>query len=221
MSLARIERLKNFPSFWCDESGNVFRGCTGRKLRLNKPRKGLAFYRLCYEGKSISITVNKCILLAFKADEYKKGLIAVLVNPDKSAMLSNLKWGTRRTQSAIAMTKPENYKRVQKMGRTLGKKNIEYALDWKRKNIDISLEIKAGVRCFVKDGFTNDYIRENFGISKSTLYRIKKSTVECQLEGLLQKATGLAGFEYLTKAEKSKLKRYTAIVKKQEDKIKM
>ena len=180
----QIQRLRGIKGFVCSEKGEVYNlNIHHLNSEIKKPlkvcgQKGKApFVRLSYKGKNISLTIGKAILLAYKPFGYEPGKIAVFKDGNNNNIqLSNLKWGTRKEQSAIAMSNPINYERVKRMGQKHGvrngKNNVSKLVDWNIKNKYYSEEEKQNVLSLIADGKKPVEISELLSIPRGSIHGI-------------------------------------------------
>lgn len=120
-----------------DTNGKVYNKIYNRYLKIHKnPKSNNLFVRLSSgKGVTLSIGINKLMLLTFKGKKYKPGKIAVRINGDaKDISLKNLKWGSRKLQSKIAMKNPVNKNRVQKWGKNMENLTGKKILSWTEKH---------------------------------------------------------------------------------------
>jgi len=159
--------------------GRVF-GPKGEVKYFRKPSGG-KFIRLFKNGNSTSITVAKIVMLTFRSDEYKRGSIVIHLDGDVlNDSLQNLKFGTRKEQSLIYVSKPENWKRISKMGKKYGPKNgkaighigkLNLAA-WRAKNGIFGHSEKTAdkIRDLYMNGKTVSEIAKKLNISRSSIY---------------------------------------------------
>ncbi len=178
-------KLDGFIGFRATVDGQILHP-NGHSLSLHKQDKKSAFCRVCQNGVSKSVSVGKLMLLAFKPRQYTSTKIAVHKdgNPLNNG-LDNLKWGTRRDQSDIAMKKDINFHRVQKMGKKYGSENAkknnlgvigaENLKNWLRKNKSYrevpESEIIA-IRNLRKAGVSVSIIAKAFNRNRTWIYSI-------------------------------------------------
>lgn len=109
-----IPKRPNIVGFTVSEDGRVFKP----NGELVEPHliKGQYVVRLCNNCDSISITLSKCILLAYDFDGYSEGLIAIHMNGKlKDNSRSNLRWGTRGEQAKLSNDRdPIRFKELHK-----------------------------------------------------------------------------------------------------------
>ena len=182
--MKKIFNHKNFKEFsnryLVYTDGQVFNKETGNFLTIHQNIKsGMKFIRLSAPGGyNLSIGLNKLLLLTYKGNKYKKGKIAIAKDGNcLNISLNNLKWGTRKKQSKIAMKNPIYFKRVQKMGEKFGPSNgsingVKYG-KFNFKTPELSQSIKNKIRKMLFNGKTQVEISKKLGVSKSSIYRHK------------------------------------------------
>lgn len=135
------------------------------------------FVRLSGNGKCISITVQRMILLTYKPHGYREGYIAITKDGNPSNLsLNNLKWGTRKEQAQIAMSIESRFETIQKIGRKYGTKNWRKNLITDGRflpNKALSKKVVATIKSYLKHGKTPTEISNMLSVSRSTVYHYK------------------------------------------------
>ncbi len=183
--IKKIQKLKGFNIFFCDEQGNVYKQKVRRNKKTDNPENYLfplstqnentsaPFVHLVYEGKEIALTIAKAILLAHCPEGYKKGLRAIRRDLNKPFCLSNLFWGTAEKQSEITMKNKKHFRRVKAMGKKFGKGNMANLQKFKKKNMDINPSVTNEINLLLKEGFSQSRVGAILGISRSSVSRHK------------------------------------------------
>jgi len=194
--IKQIKHLEGFTIFYANENGNIFRKHKGKmkKLKHHITKNNTVFVRLCQDAKSLSMTVGKAVLLAFRPHRYKPDKIAVHNDGNKlNVKLKNLIWSDRKKQSQIAMRNPVNYNRVRDMGRKYGEENgringasgAKNLIEWLRKNRKegdkiYSPDFKNAVVALVESGQTKGNVAKVLKMPRSSvnsIMRRKKKSV--------------------------------------------
>jgi hypothetical protein len=122
---AKKIKLEGFRGFKATHDGKIIHP-QGYFLTIHSTKTKAPFCRICQNAVCISMNVGKLVLLAFKPNEYKEGLIAI--HKDGNAFNNtpnNLFWGTRKQQTEISMQKEGYFKRIQGMGLKYGSINAK------------------------------------------------------------------------------------------------
>jgi hypothetical protein len=102
-------------------NGKVINQLTGEECVYPQKPNQQPFIRLFGKGKSLSMQIARLMLLTWSPSGYKPGLIALHKDGNPlNNVLTNLRWGTRADQAAIAMQNPEKYQKIQEMGQKSG-----------------------------------------------------------------------------------------------------
>lgn len=187
MEQAKIFNHKKYKEFGgiysVSLSGVVYNTITGNYLNLNMTEDSKQrFVRLCNNGKSISIGINKLILLTYRGEQYKNGLIAISSDGRQTNQaLDNLFWGTRQQQALIHVSNPDNFKRISELGQKYGKLNWKNNLvcdgkklmEWRESNgiSKLSEEKIIKIKELYKQKQTVTEIARNLKISRSSVYK--------------------------------------------------
>lgn len=126
--------------------------------------------------------MGRLLLLVFKGNSYFENAIAVHSDGNMSNLsLSNLKWGTRKLQTKIAMKNPINKTRITELGRKFGKiywtENFitdgKVLHQWKLKNGIRILQQKeiVSIKNMLAENISPTQIAQKLNINRSTVYR--------------------------------------------------
>ena len=151
------------------------------ELKYFRMCSGGRFVRLFKDGKATSVTVAKLVMLTFRPEGYRKDRIVIHLDGDvTNDSLENLKFGTRREQSLIHVSNPENWKRISSMGRKYGPKNgsaiahlgIMNLMTWKEFNVRTGHSERTAdkIRDLYMNGVTVSEIAKRLKISRSSIY---------------------------------------------------
>lgn len=185
--IKKFKALKQFKGkYLVSQDGRVFKKKNGKKKEIKQfvaqTSERTRFVRLFKDGKSASVTVGRMVLMTFNPTK-RRNVIAVHIdgNPE-NVQLGNLKWGTRKMQSKIAMKNPTHKKRVRAMGEKYGpgngKKNgklfgKQNLIKWRQENKHISVvtpEMVKEMKRLLKSGVSRANIAKSVGLHRSTIY---------------------------------------------------
>lgn len=142
---------------------------------------GGRFVRLFKETKAVSVTVAKMVMLTFRPRGYRKGMIVIHLDGDvMNDSVKNLRFGTRKEQALIHISKPENWERISRMGRKYGPANGRAVGKYGRQNL-IAWREKQGlfghsektadrIRELYMSGMPVAHIARKLRISRSSIY---------------------------------------------------
>lgn len=177
----------NIPEgkYTADENGDVF--VNGKICKYHKSKNGGYFIRVCGKGVDTSLTKAFIVLTAFQG-EGEPGEKAHHINGDPlDDKPSNLKWATEKEISRFRMSKPENFKRVQAMGRSHKGKKLEIGRNQKLTKTQIK-----DIYYLLEDECTNDEIAKilDLPIKENSInnYRYKYYKEKKQKEAAAQSA---------------------------------
>jgi hypothetical protein len=151
------------------------------ELKYFRMESGGRFVRMFKDGRSVSLTVAKIVMLTFRPERYRKDRIVMHLDGNVlNDSLDNLRFGTRREQSLIHVSKPENWKRISRLGKKYGPKNgkaiahlgIMNLMTWKEFNGRTGHSEKTAdkIRDLYMNGMPVSKIAEKLKISRSSIY---------------------------------------------------
>lgn len=151
------------------------------EMKYFRMESGGRFVRLFKNGKSVSVTVGKLVMLTFRPNGYRKNLIVLHLDGNVlNDSVENLKFGTRKEQSLIHVSKPENWKRISRMGKKYGPENgraiahlgIMNLMTWKAfvGRTGHSEKVSEKIRDLYMNGKSVSEIAKKLKISRSSIY---------------------------------------------------
>jgi len=185
--IKKFKALKQFKGkYLVSQDGRVFKKKNGKKKEIKQfvaqTSERTRFVRLFKDGKSASVTVGRMVLMTFNPTTNRKAIAVHIDGNPENVGLDNLKWGTRKMQSEIAMKNPIHKKRVRSMGKKYGpgngKKNgklygKQNLIKWRKDNKHISVvtpEMVKEMKRLLKNGMSRANIAKSVGLHRSTIY---------------------------------------------------